>query len=65
MEIRPLRETDAAAIRRSLLRDPEIAARFRSTGPFTLGRTRTARGSGHDGITGAGIRISGAGNRLT
>lgn len=36
MEIRPLLETDAAAIHNSLLGDPEIAAWFRSTGPFTL-----------------------------
>ena len=36
MEIRPLRETDAAAIQCSLLGDPEIAAWLRSTGPFTL-----------------------------
>jgi RimJ/RimL family protein N-acetyltransferase len=36
MEIRPLLPTDAPAIHRSLLGDPEIAAFFRSTGPFTL-----------------------------
>ncbi len=36
MEIRPLLETDAAAIHRSLLGDPEVAVWFRSTGPFTL-----------------------------
>jgi RimJ/RimL family protein N-acetyltransferase len=35
MEIRPLLETDAAAIHRGLLGDPEIAVWFRSTGPFT------------------------------
>jgi RimJ/RimL family protein N-acetyltransferase len=36
MEIRELRATDAAAIHRSLLGDPEIAAWYRSSGPFTL-----------------------------
>jgi len=36
MEIRPLLESDAAAIHRSLLGDPEVAAWFRSTGAFTL-----------------------------
>jgi RimJ/RimL family protein N-acetyltransferase len=36
MEIRPLRGTDAPAIHRSLLGDPEVAAWFRSSGPFTL-----------------------------
>jgi RimJ/RimL family protein N-acetyltransferase len=36
MEIRPLRPTDAPAIHRSLLGDPEVAAWFRSSGPFTL-----------------------------
>jgi RimJ/RimL family protein N-acetyltransferase len=36
MEIRPLRATDAPAIQRHLLGDPEIAAWFRSSGPFSL-----------------------------
>jgi [ribosomal protein S5]-alanine N-acetyltransferase len=36
MEIRPLLATDAPAIQRSLLGDPEVAAWFRSSGPFTL-----------------------------
>jgi RimJ/RimL family protein N-acetyltransferase len=36
IEIRPLTGDDAAAIQESLLGDPEIAAWFRSTGPFTL-----------------------------
>jgi RimJ/RimL family protein N-acetyltransferase len=36
MEIRPLATADAPAIHRSLLGDPEIAAWFRSSGPFTL-----------------------------
>jgi RimJ/RimL family protein N-acetyltransferase len=36
MEIRPLLATDAPAIHRNLLGDPEIAAWFRSSGPFTL-----------------------------
>lgn len=36
MEIRELRATDAAAIHRSLLGDAEIAAWYRSSGPFTL-----------------------------
>jgi hypothetical protein len=36
MEIRPLLATDAPAIHRSLLRDREVAAWFRSSGPFTL-----------------------------
>jgi RimJ/RimL family protein N-acetyltransferase len=36
MEIRPLLADDAAAIHRTLLGDPEIAAWYRSTGPFTL-----------------------------
>jgi RimJ/RimL family protein N-acetyltransferase len=36
MEIRPLVATDAPAIHRSLLGDPEVAAWFRSSGPFTL-----------------------------
>jgi len=36
MEIRPLLATDASAIHRSLLGDPEVASWFRSRGPFTL-----------------------------
>jgi RimJ/RimL family protein N-acetyltransferase len=36
MEIRPLLATDAPAVHRSLLGDPEVAAWFRSSGPFTL-----------------------------
>jgi RimJ/RimL family protein N-acetyltransferase len=36
MEIRPLLGTDAPAIHLSLLGDPEVAAWFRSSGPFTL-----------------------------
>jgi RimJ/RimL family protein N-acetyltransferase len=36
MEIRPLLPTDAAAVHRNLLGDPEIAVWFRSSGPFTL-----------------------------
>jgi RimJ/RimL family protein N-acetyltransferase len=36
MKIRPLAATDASAIHRSLLGDAEVAAWFRSTGPFTL-----------------------------
>lgn len=36
MEIRPLIATDAPAIHRSLLRDPEVAAWFRTSGPFSL-----------------------------
>ena len=36
MEIRPLVATDASAIHRSLLGDPEVAAWFRSSGRFTL-----------------------------
>lgn len=36
MEIRPLLATDAPAIHRSLLGDPEVTAWFRSGGPFTL-----------------------------
>jgi RimJ/RimL family protein N-acetyltransferase len=36
MEIRQLLATDAPAIHRSLLGDPEVAAWFRPTGPFTL-----------------------------
>jgi RimJ/RimL family protein N-acetyltransferase len=36
MEIRPLRPVDAPAIHRSLLGDAEVAAWFRSSGPFTL-----------------------------
>jgi RimJ/RimL family protein N-acetyltransferase len=36
MEIRPLAATDARAIHSSLLGDPEIAAWFRPSGPFTL-----------------------------
>jgi RimJ/RimL family protein N-acetyltransferase len=36
VELRPLAGTDARAIHRSLLGDPEIAAWYRSTGPFTL-----------------------------
>lgn len=36
MEIRPLVPSDAAAIHGSLLGDPEIAAWFRSAGPFSL-----------------------------
>jgi ribosomal-protein-alanine N-acetyltransferase len=35
VEIRPLREGDAAAIHLTLLGDPEIAAWYRSTGPFS------------------------------
>lgn len=36
MEIRPLTAADGEAIHRSLLGDPEVAAWFRDTGPFTL-----------------------------
>lgn len=36
MEIRPLVAADAAAIHRSLLSDPAVAAWLRSSGPFTL-----------------------------
>jgi RimJ/RimL family protein N-acetyltransferase len=36
MEIRPLATSDAAAIHRALLGDPEVAAWFRSGGAFTL-----------------------------
>lgn len=36
MEIRPLQSADAPDIHRSLLGDPEVAAWFRSSGPFTL-----------------------------
>src|ERR1700735_2023404 len=36
MEIRPLSATDAPAIPRTLLGDPERAAWLRSSGPFTL-----------------------------
>jgi len=36
MEIRPLLVTDAPAIHRGLLGDPEVAAWFRSSGPFSL-----------------------------
>lgn len=36
MDIGPLLATDAPAIHRSLLGDPEVAAWFRSTGAFTL-----------------------------
>jgi RimJ/RimL family protein N-acetyltransferase len=36
MEIRPLLASDAPAIHHNLLGDPEIAAWFRSSGPFTL-----------------------------
>jgi hypothetical protein len=36
MEIRPLLATDASAIHRSLLGDPEVSSWFRSRGPFTL-----------------------------
>jgi RimJ/RimL family protein N-acetyltransferase len=36
MEIRPLLATDARAVHRSLLGDPEVAAWYRSSGPFTL-----------------------------
>jgi hypothetical protein len=36
MEIRPLLPSDGPAVHRTLLGDPEIAAWFRSSGPFTL-----------------------------
>jgi len=36
MEIRPLFATDAPAVHRSLLGDPQVAAWFRSSGPFSL-----------------------------
>ena len=36
MELGPLVAADAAAIHRSLLGDPEVAAWLRSSGPFTL-----------------------------
>lgn len=36
MDVRPLLATDASAIHRSLLSDPEVAVWFRSTGPFSL-----------------------------
>jgi RimJ/RimL family protein N-acetyltransferase len=36
MELRQLAATDGAAIHKSLLGDPEVAAWFRSEGPFTL-----------------------------
>jgi RimJ/RimL family protein N-acetyltransferase len=36
MEIQPLATTDAPAIHRALLGDPEVAAWFRSNGAFTL-----------------------------
>ena len=36
MEVRPLLATDAAAIHRALLGDPEVAGWFRSSGAFTL-----------------------------
>jgi RimJ/RimL family protein N-acetyltransferase len=36
MEIRPLLVTDAPALHGSLLSDPEVAAWYRSQGPFTL-----------------------------
>jgi RimJ/RimL family protein N-acetyltransferase len=36
MEMRPLATTDAPAIHRALLGDPDVAAWFRATGAFTL-----------------------------
>ncbi|HEY5197830.1 MAG TPA: GNAT family N-acetyltransferase [Solirubrobacteraceae bacterium] len=36
MEIRPLLAADARAVHRSLLGDPEVAAWYRSSGPFSL-----------------------------
>jgi RimJ/RimL family protein N-acetyltransferase len=36
MEIRPLLASDAVPIHSSLLGDPEVAAWYRSSGPFTL-----------------------------
>ena len=36
MEIYPLRDIDAAAIHRGLLGDPEVAAWYRASGPFSL-----------------------------
>ena len=60
MEIRELRATDAPAVHRSLLGDPEIAVWFRAGGAFTLAESEelVARKAAHRDAHGFGWSLA-------